>query len=343
MRAALWRAAAGFLTMACGGDDGGSHLPPPPAAAAPARIPAPPSAPKQSSPSAPRARASLLQNAARLDPSPRWRVLDSLWIHQQARRAPRPRSHPRARRGLDVDIGDIAVIRDEGDVIVPAEHLRPQGRRPALHAATTSGGYDVRQSDAAFRSAIGNRLTLTDDDTARAGRGVLVSVFLGSERTAFVNSDGNITFREGDNASTDRSVGRLLTGPAARGARSWPTSIRAPAAPSSSTRVSDQYTVTWCAVRGFDSPQTTTAQTTLLPDGTIEMRVRRRHHAARCRRRRLARPDPRFPARRSERAGADLRRRHRGRRTVFGEPGSRCRRGRRRRSIAPIPTRSISW
>ena len=28
-----------------------------------------------------------------------------------------------------------------------------------------------------------------------------------------MNSDGNITFREGDNASTDRSVGPLLTGP----------------------------------------------------------------------------------------------------------------------------------
>ena len=35
---------------------------------------------------------------------------------------------------------------------------------------------------------------------------------------------------------------------------------------------SDQYTVTWCSVRGFDSSQTTTAQATLLPDGTIEMK-----------------------------------------------------------------------
>jgi hypothetical protein len=34
----------------------------------------------------------------------------------------------------------------------------------------------------------------------------------------------------------------------------------------------DQYTVTWCGVRGFDSQLTATVQTTLLPDGTIEMR-----------------------------------------------------------------------
>ena len=34
----------------------------------------------------------------------------------------------------------------------------------------------------------------------------------------------------------------------------------------------DQYTVTWCGVRGFESQRTTTVQATLLPDGIIEMR-----------------------------------------------------------------------
>src|SRR5262249_34548800 len=35
---------------------------------------------------------------------------------------------------------------------------------------------------------------------------------------------------------------------------------------------SDQYTVTWCSVRGFDSARTTTVQTTFLPDGSVEMK-----------------------------------------------------------------------
>ena len=34
----------------------------------------------------------------------------------------------------------------------------------------------------------------------------------------------------------------------------------------------DQYTVTWCNVRGFDSQLTATVQATLLPDGAIEMK-----------------------------------------------------------------------
>ena len=129
----------------------------------------------------------------------------------------------------------------------------------------------MRQTDAAFRTAIGNRITLTDDDTSRADVVFSFPFFSANERTAFVNSDGNITFREGDKASTDRSVGRLLTGPP----RVAP--FLADLDPSAGGTVfvnaaADHYTVTWCGVRGFDSTQTTTVQATLLPDGTIEMR-----------------------------------------------------------------------
>ena len=34
---------------------------------------------------------------------------------------------------------------------------------------------------------------------------------------------------------------------------------------------SDQYTVTWCTVRGFDVARSVTVQATLLPNGNIEM------------------------------------------------------------------------
>ncbi len=203
-----------------------------------------------------------------LDPSPRWRVLESLWIHQQASER-RPESLG-AQAATSSDIGDIAVIRDAGDVIVPpnAFDLKGTGLR---FTRNSSGGYDVRQTDAAFRTGIGTRITLTDDDSSRADVGFSFPFFSANERAAFVNSDGNITFREEDKASTDRSVGRLLTGPP----RVAP--FLADLDPSAGGAVfvnaaADHYTVTWCAVRGFDSAQTTTAQTTLLPDGTIEMR-----------------------------------------------------------------------
>ena len=259
-----------IFTVACGGGNGGDSDSPPPSgngnnpdactAIRSEEIEAGPASASVSSPSP--------AKIGRVDPSPQWRVLESLWIHQQASERRPTALGPIA--ATSSDVGDVAVIRDQGDVIVPpnAFDLKGTGLR---FTRNSSGGYDVRQSDAAFRTTIGNRLTLTDDDTVRADVGFSFPFFSGSERTTFVNSDGNITFREGDDASTDRSVGRLLTGPP----RVAP--FLADLDPGAGGAVfvnatSDLYTVTWCGVRGFDSTQTTTAQATLFPDGSIDMR-----------------------------------------------------------------------
>jgi hypothetical protein len=122
----------------------------------------------------------------------------------------------------------------------------------------------------AYRPTLGHQLTLADDDSVEVDVPFNFPFYTGSQRVAFVNSDGNITFGEADKASTERNVSRVLTGPA----RVAP--FLADLDPSSGGRVfvnatSDLYTVTWCGVRGFDSQRTTTVQTTLLPDGSIEM------------------------------------------------------------------------
>ena len=204
------------------------------------------------------------------DGSPQGRVFDALWTHQAAltRRAGiEPIGPPAA---TSQDIGDIAVLRDEGDLILPANtyDLKGLGIRFARNG---SGGYDATRIDGAFRTAIGTRLTLTDDDTRRADVSFSFPFYSGTERTAFVNSDGNITFGEGDNASTDRNIGRLLSGPPRVAV------FLADLDPSTGGGVfvnaaADQHVVTWCKVRGFESSDTTTAQLTLLPNGTIELK-----------------------------------------------------------------------
>ena len=197
-------------------------------------------------------------------------MLESLWIHQQARQRRGAAATLGPVAATAADAGEIAVLRDEGDLIVPANafDLKGLGLR---FSRNQQGGYDVRHTDAAFRSGIGNRVTLADDDTVRADVAFSFRFFAADERTAFVNSDGNITFREGDNASTDRSVGRLLTG------QPRVAAFLADLDPSAGGGVfvnaaADQYTVTWCGVRGFDSTGTTTVQATLLPDGSIELK-----------------------------------------------------------------------
>jgi hypothetical protein len=96
--------------------------------------------------------------------------------------------------------------------------------------------------------------------------------FYGRPQTvAFVNSDGNITFGEGDKASTARSIGRLLSG----APRVAP--FLADLDPSVGGMVfvragGDAFTVTWCGVRVFDSSRQATLQVSLFPDGIVEMK-----------------------------------------------------------------------
>jgi hypothetical protein len=207
-----------------------------------------------------------------LDGNPRWRVLDALWLHREAElrgvgrrvRGATPRRDP-------VDIGEIAVIQDQGDLILPPNtyDLQSLGLRYTRNGA---GGYDVRRIDGGFRQTLGARVTLTDDDSAQRNVPFSFSFYGQGHTTAFVNSDGNITFEEEDRASTERNVARLLTGPPRVSV------FLADLDPTTGTgrvfahAAADQYTITWCNVRGFDSQQSATVQATLLPDGTIEMK-----------------------------------------------------------------------
>jgi hypothetical protein len=212
----------------------------------------------------------LRRKTGALDLNPRWRLFDALWTNRQRRATDTLTRTPGAAAGPDaVDVGEIAVLQDEGDLIASANafDLRGIGLR---FTGNGSGGYNVARIDGGFRTTLGTRVTLTDDDSRQVDVPFAFSFYGQAQRTAFINSDGNITFDQEDRASSDRNVARLLTGPprvAPFFADLDPTTgsgrIFAHAA-------GDQYTVTWCGVRGFDSTRTTTAQMTLLPDGVIE-------------------------------------------------------------------------
>lgn len=274
MRRLLTAVAASLLVSACGGSSGPpSESPPPPAVATDPCSTASildadqPSTPPQEAPlRAPKSNPP--------DGNPRWRVLDALWTHRQANTGVEAgtlvRRSPATAGVHAVDIGEIAVVPDEGDIVLPPNtfDLLNLGLRFTRNG---SGGYDVRRFDASFRAGLGTRLTLTDDDSAMSTMQFSFPFYGQSHTVAFVNSDGNVTFEEPDKASTERNVARLLTGPP----RVAP--FLADLDPSAgSGRVflnaaPDRYTVTWCGVRGFESERTTTTQATLLPGGVIEM------------------------------------------------------------------------
>jgi hypothetical protein len=203
-----------------------------------------------------------------IDLSTRWRVLDDLYRHRAAvdRRGVQPAAPPTA----GVDIGEIAVLQDQGDLILPANRfdLVSTGLRFSRNAA---GGYDVARIEDSFRGTLGSRLTLSDDDSRPATVPFQFPFYGRTQTTAFVNSDGNVSFEEEDRASTDRNVSRLLTGPP----RVSPFLADLDPSVAGSVWVnatSSEFTVTWCNVRGFESTRIATVQATLLPDGTIEMK-----------------------------------------------------------------------
>ena len=133
-------------------------------------------------------------------------------------------------------------------------------------------GYELTRADGAFRASLGTRIVLEDDDSSEFEVPFTFTYYGIAQPRGFINSDGNITFGEGDAASTERSVSRFLGG-VPRVAPFFsdldPTT--------GSGRVflatgADGVTVTWCNVRGFDLTDTVTVQTTMLPSGVVEIR-----------------------------------------------------------------------
>jgi hypothetical protein len=261
----------GLLVSACGGSSGSTPNDPPPATTNPCSTAELEEGAVESVGPDPAAARAVKANI--VDGNPRWRVLDALWTHREA--ADRGVRRDDERRRLspsrsNVDVGEIAVIQDEGDLILPPNtyDLRNLGLR---YTRNNAGGYNVSRVEGNFRGTLGTRLTLADDDSSPNAVPFAFPFYGASQTAAFVNSDGNITFEEADKASTERNVARMLTGPP----RVSP--FLADLDPTTGTgrvfvhAASDQYTVTWCNVRGFDSARTVTAQATLLPSGIVEM------------------------------------------------------------------------
>jgi len=220
-----------------------------------------------------------------IDGDPRGRIYEALALHEDAvaRREARARTAlvQRDETGagqtaitapapVGEDVGDVAVINDTGDLVLPQNNY--DVRSTGLRFTRNGGSYTVSRIDGNFRGALGNRVTLSDDDSANVNIPFSFPFYGVGQTAAFVNSDGNITFGEEDKSSTERNIARLLTGPP----RVAP--FFADLDPTTGTgkifvnAAADQYTVTWCNVRGFDSTRVVTTQATLLPDGSVELK-----------------------------------------------------------------------
>jgi hypothetical protein len=165
------------------------------------------------------------------------------------------------------DVGEIAVVQDEGDLAVFRNPLDLQGA--GIRFTPQSEGFSVSRLSLPLSTDAGDALPLQDDDTRPVALPFAFSFYGSSHTQVFVNSDGNLTFGSGDRSSSARTLSRLVNG----APRIAP--LLSDLDPSAGGRVTaaalgDRLTVTWTQVPQFERTDKNTFQVTLWADGRID-------------------------------------------------------------------------
>lgn len=187
-------------------------------------------------------------------------------LEQQARRGGELRA---ANASSNYDVGNVAVLQDDGDLMLLRNLMDLQGVGLQFTPQGTSAFSVVRADRSVSGDATGTGLTLGDDATVEVSLPFAFPYHDKQYASVFVNSDGNLTFGAGDAASTVRSLSRLVGGPP----RVAPllADLDPTAGGSITTRAdASRFTVTWTDVAQFGLRDKNTFEVTLYPDGRIE-------------------------------------------------------------------------
>ncbi len=185
-------------------------------------------------------------------------------LEEQARRGASDARRTRAVAAPDVD--EIAVLQDEGDLALLRRPFDLAGA--GLQWSPAREGYSVSRVDRPVAAVSGERLPLGDDDSREITLPFGFPFYGRTWTSAFVNSDGNLSFGQKDDASTARSLGRVLAGPPRIAA------LFADLDPSAGGGVTlaaagDSLSVTWTDVPRFGESDKNTFQVTLRRDGQV--------------------------------------------------------------------------
>jgi hypothetical protein len=162
----------------------------------------------------------------------------------------------------------VAVIEDRGDLAFFPNRLDLQNA--GLLFTPVDGGYRLDRVDRPVTTEPGTPLVIGDDATRLVDLPFAFPYYGRSYNRVYVNSDGNLTFDEGDSASSARSLGRFLSGPP-RVAVLF-ADLDPSAGGSVRTRsLADRFSVVWSGVPQFDAKDANTFEVTLRADGAIEM------------------------------------------------------------------------
>ena len=156
------------------------------------------------------------------------RVVDEIARHQQfvqqrIRQGFRPLS---SIASAAVDVGHIAVLPDDGTLMMSANPFDLDGR--SLMLTPEAGVFSVQAGPGQFDSSAAeqgillnpspasNPENIGDDGTREVSLGFPFPFFGEGYTSVFINSDGSLTFQQGDMSHSARTLARVLSGPPPR-------------------------------------------------------------------------------------------------------------------------------
>ena len=145
------------------------------------------------------------------------RAREELFLHRRSvlARKSRPAARLAATPAASRDSGNLIVLEENDGVIarrntfgMDKQTLRFQPAAGKYQFDLRTGGFDA--AAAAGGTAVAG---LGDDDTRKFTLPFAFPYYGTAYSGIFLNSDGNLTFGEGDGASAERSLGRMTAGP----------------------------------------------------------------------------------------------------------------------------------
>lgn len=172
---------------------------------------------------------------------------------------------------VSMDVGDVAVIVDNGAILIPPQLANLFDLTLPTNITFMPGmdQFGVAFAAGVLDPVIGGSLGLGDDDTTEvtfpAG-----FPFLGTTHTSiWVNSDGNITLGTGDSASSARDAARHIGGPPRVSPLFVDLDVTSGGSITADVRA-DRVVVTWTSVPRFGLADANTFQVVLHDNGGIE-------------------------------------------------------------------------
>jgi hypothetical protein len=205
----------------------------------------------------------------------RGNVREELFLHARSMAARKKLGLKAAAGPSGKDFGNIAVMYDSGGVVSRRNPFNLSSKGITFTTAAGFTRYRFEVVDSSFdelASSGGAQLELDDDDSQRVDLPFAFPFFGRTWTEVWINSDGNVTFGEGDSQPVTKTIGLLSGGPP----RIAP--VFADLDPSRTVGGVRFYAdptkaiVTWFEVPEFGvSSRTNTMQLRIFPDGRIEM------------------------------------------------------------------------